>query len=468
MSPSGRPDAAQQEAARRLEVEKRVRQVEAEILARAPETHVDPSLDEIRAVMELLGDPQHTFPVIHLTGTNGKTTTARMVEALLREAGLTTGRFTSPHLHSFRERISIGGEPISAERLVEVYDEVLPMVQLADARSVERGGGRLNFFMMSVVLAYAAFADAPVDVGVVEVGLGGRWDATNVADGQVAVVTPVDLDHTRLLGDTVEEIATEKSGIIKPGAIAVSAVQERDVAEILVERSQEVGARPVFEGVDFGVVAREVALGGQLLTLKGLAGEYPEVFVPLHGEHMASNAAVALAAVEAFLGGGETALDADVVRAGFASVTSPGRLEVVRRSPTVLVDAAHNPAGARALRAALDDAFTFTRLVGVVAIFADKEPLEMLEILEPALDHVVVTRNSSPRSIPPDELGRIAVEVFGEDRVTVVRDLPDALDRAAGLAESTGDASGMGSGVLVTGSVVTAADARMLLGHTDT
>ena len=466
MSPSGRPDAAQVEAARRLEVEKRVRQVEAEILARAPETHIDPSLDEIAAVMELLGEPQRTFPVIHLTGTNGKTSTTRMIEALLRELGLTTGRFTSPHLHSFRERIAIGGEPISAERLIEIYDQVLPMVELADARSVERGGGRLNFFMMSVVLAYAAFADAPVDVAIVEVGLGGRWDATNVADGQVAVVTPVALDHTRLLGSTVEEIATEKSGIIKEGAIAVSSIQERDVAEILAERAEEVGARIVFEAGDFGVTSREVALGGQLLSFRGLAGEYDEVFLPLHGEHMASNAATALAAVEAFVGGGEQRLDPEVVRAGFGRVTSPGRLEVVRRSPTVLVDAAHNPAGMRALVAALEDAFTFTRLVGVVAIFGDKEPLEMLEILEPVLDHVVVTRNTSPRSISPRKLGEIAAEVFGEDRVTVVQDLPDALDRAAGIAESSGDTSSMGSGVLVTGSVVTAADARMLLGAT--
>ncbi|MEO3935576.1 folylpolyglutamate synthase/dihydrofolate synthase family protein [Dermatophilaceae bacterium Soc4.6] len=468
MSPSGRPDAAQVEAGRRLDVEKRVREVEAAILARAPETHVDPSLDEVAAVMELLGEPQHSFPVIHLTGTNGKTSTTRMVESLLRELGLTTGRFTSPHLHSFRERIAIGGDSLTAEQLIAVYDEVLPMVELADARSVEQGGGRLNFFMLSVVLAYAAFADAPVDVAVVEVGLGGRWDATNVADGQVAVITRVAIDHTRLLGSTIEQIATEKSGIIKPGAIAVSAVQERDVAEILVERAEEVGARIVFEGVDFGVVSREVALGGQLLTLKGLAGEYTEVFLPLHGEHMASNAATALAAVEAFLGGGEQALDPEVVRAGFAAVTSPGRLEIVRRSPTVLVDAAHNPAGIRALVAALEDAFTFTRLVGVVAIFADKEPLEMLEELEPVLDHVVVTRNTSSRSIRPDDLGAIAREVFGDDRVTVVRDLPDALDRAAGIAESSGDASGMGSGVLVTGSVVTAADARMLLGVTST
>jgi len=443
---------------------RRLLDVEQAILARTPETDIDPSLDTVRAAMDLLGDPQHAYPVVHLTGTNGKTSTTRMVESLLRAMGLTTGRFTSPHLHSFRERIAIGGEPISPERLIEVYDEVLPVVELVDQRAVAEGGSRLNFFMLSVVLAYAAFADAPVDVAVVEVGLGGRWDATNVADGQVAVITPVAIDHTRLLGSTVGEIATEKSGIIKPGAIAVSSVQERDVAEILVERAEEVGARVVFEGVDFGVTSREVALGGQQLSFRGLAGDYTEVFLPLHGEHQASNAATALAAVEAFVGGGEQRLDPDVVREGFANVTAPGRLEIVRRSPTVLVDAAHNPAGMLALRAALGDAFTFTTLVGVVAIFADKDPAAMLEILEPVLDHVVVTRNTSSRSIPPRRLGDIAVDYFGEDRVTVVDLMPDAIDQAVTLAEE----DGMGGGVLVTGSVVTAADARLLLGATDT
>jgi len=461
---SGRPDAGQVEAARRLEVEKRLREVEREILGRAPEHDVEPSLDRIRAVMELLGDPQRTFPVIHLTGTNGKTSTTRMIETLCREHGLTTGRFTSPHLHSVRERIAVAGQPISAERLLAVYDEVLPYIEVIDARSAESGGPRMTFFEVFVALAYAAFADAPVDVAVVEVGMGGGWDATNIADGSVAVITPIAIDHTHFLGTTVEEIAHEKSGIIKAGAIAVSSIQGEDVATILLDRSEEVGARVVFEANDFGVIAREVAVGGQQLSFTGLAGEYPDVFLPLHGAHQASNAAAALAAVEAFLGGGERRLDPDVVRDGFAKVTSPGRLEVVRRSPTVLVDAAHNPAGMTALVAALEDSFAFTRLVGVVGIFADKEPATMLEILEPLLEHVVVTRNSSPRSMSPRELGALATEIFGEDRVTVVQDLPDALEQAVTIAET----DGLGGGVLVTGSVITAADARMLLGSTET
>jgi dihydrofolate synthase/folylpolyglutamate synthase len=458
------PDAAQREAARRLEVRTRMREVEESILSRAPEHDLQPSLDRIRAVMELLGDPQRTYPVVHVTGTNGKTSTARIVEALLREMGLKTGRFTSPHLHSMLERIAISGAPIEPERFLAAYEEVIPFVEMVDARSVTEGGPAMTYFEVLVAVAYAAFADLPVDVAVIEVGMGGAWDATNVVDAPVSVVTPIDVDHRHFLGDTPEEIAGEKAGIIKEGSIAVSGVQEdRDAAEVLVERAAQVGARIVFEGSDFGGTERDVAVGGQQISLRGIAGEYPDLFLPLHGTHQAQNAAVAVAAVEAFVGGGEQALDIDVVRAGLARVESPGRLEVVRRSPTVLVDAAHNPAGVRALRQALSESFTFVKLVGVLAVMKDKDAVEMLEALEPAFDEVVVTRNSSPRSMSPRELGEIAADVFGEHRVTVVQDLPDALDRAAGLA----DEGGVGGGVLATGSVVTAADARMLLGVTD-
>ncbi len=438
----------------------RLAEVEAQIMGRAPEHDLVPTLDRVATVMELLGDPQRSFRVIHLTGTNGKTSTTRMIEALCREHGLRTGRFTSPHLHSMRERIAVDGEPVSAEVLVETWDEVAPIIDLVDARSAADGGPRMTFFEVLVVLAYAVFADAPVDVAVVEVGMGGRWDATNVADGDVAVVTPIDIDHTHFLGSTVEEIAAEKAGIVKPGAVLVTAAQDPAVAEILTERVEEVGARRYAADEDFGVVSREVALGGQLLGIRGLAGEYDEVFLPLHGEHQAANAALALVAVEAFLGGGERRLDPDVVRAGFAAVTSPGRLEVVRRSPTILVDAAHNPHGAAALRDALADAFSFARLVGIVAIFADKDAGAMLELLEPALDHVVVTRNSSPRSMNVARLGEIAAGIFGAERVSVVPALPDAIEEAVTLAE----AEGLGGGVVATGSVVTAADVRTLLG----
>ncbi|HEX5426744.1 MAG TPA: folylpolyglutamate synthase/dihydrofolate synthase family protein [Pedococcus sp.] len=457
------PDAAQREAARNLEVTKRMREVEEAILARAPEHDLQPSLDRIAAVMELLGDPQRSFPVIHLTGTNGKTSTTRIVETLLLEHGLRTGRFTSPHLHSMRERIALSGQPISAERFLAAYDEVLPFVEMVDARSATEDGPRMTYFEVLVAVAYAAFADAPVDVAVVEVGMGGAWDATNVADGSVAVVTPVALDHQHFLGHDVESIAIEKSGIIKAEALTVVGVQEPEVAQVLADRANEVGARIAFEGNEFGLLEREVALGGQQISVRSLTGDYTDLFLPLHGLHQVHNALLAIVAVEAFLGGGEQRLDPAVLREGLARVASPGRLEIVRRSPTVVVDAAHNPAGALALRAALEDSFNFARIIGVIAILKDKDATQMLEILEPVLDHVVVSRTTSPRAMAPAELGQLAGDIFGEDRVTVIESLPDALDTAAGLA----DEGGVGGGVLATGSVTTAAEVRMLLGATD-
>jgi len=459
----GRPDAAQQEAARGLEVKKRMRMAEEEILARAPEHDLEPSLDRVAAVMELLGDPQRTFPVIHLTGTNGKTSTTRIIESVLRELGLKTGRFTSPHLHSIRERIALSGEPISAEKFLAAYDDVLPFIEMVDARSAAEGGPRMTFFEVLVAVAYAAFADAPVDVAIVEVGMGGGWDATNVADGSVAVVTPVAIDHQHFLGSTLEDIAQEKAGIIKADAVAVVGVQEPEVAQILADRANEVGARIALEGNDFGLLTRDVGVGGQQLSIRGMAGDYTDLFLPLHGAHQAHNTVIALAAVEAFLGGGEQRLDPDIVRAGLAAVASPGRLEIVRRSPTVIVDAAHNTSGALALRNALEDSFNFARLIGVVAILKDKPATEMLEVLEPVLDHVVVTSTTSPRALRPEDLGELARDIFGEDRVTVVSSLPDALDTAAGLA----DEGGVGGGVVATGSVTTAAEVRMLLGTTE-
>jgi dihydrofolate synthase/folylpolyglutamate synthase len=457
------PDAAQREAARNLEVTKRMREVEEAILARAPEHDLQPSLDRIAAVMELLGDPQRSFPVIHLTGTNGKTSTTRIVETLLLEHGLRTGRFTSPHLHSMRERIALSGQPISAERFLAAYDEVLPFVEMVDARSATEDGPRMAYFEVLVAVAYAAFADAPVDVAVVEVGMGGAWDATNVADGSVAVVTPVALDHQHFLGHDVESIAIEKSGIIKAEALTVVGVQEPEVAQVLADRANEVGARIAFEGNEFGLLEREVALGGQQISVRSLTGDYTDLFLPLHGLHQVHNALLAIVAVEAFLGGGQQRLDPAVLREGLARVASPGRLEIVRRSPTVVVDAAHNPAGALALRAALEDSFNFARIIGVIAILKDKDATQMLEILEPVLDHVVVSRTTSPRAMAPAELGQLAGDIFGEDRVTVIESLPDALDTAAGLA----DEGGVGGGVLATGSVTTAAEVRMLLGATD-
>jgi dihydrofolate synthase/folylpolyglutamate synthase len=459
---SGRPDAAQRDAERKLEIRKRLREIEQSILMRAPEHDLQPSLDRIAAVMELLGDPQHAFPVIHVTGTNGKTSTTRMIERVLREMGLSTGRFTSPHLHNIRERIALNGNPIDAERFIASYEDVIPYIEMVDARSAADGDPQMTYFEVLVAIAFAAFADSPIDVAVVEVGMGGAWDATNVVEAKVAVVTPIAFDHERFLGSSMEDIATEKSGIIKAGSVLVSALQEPEVAEILVGRAQEVGATAAFEGNEFGILRREVAVGGQQLAIRGLGGDYDDLFLSLHGPHQGHNAAVALAAVEAFVGGGEHRLDIEVIRAGLAGATSPGRLEVVRRSPTVLVDAAHNPAGALALRTALEDSFNFAKVVGVIAILEDKDASTMLQILEPVLHEVVVTRTTSPRAISPDRLGRLATEIYGEGRVTVVDNLPDALDRAAGMA----DEEGFGGGVLATGSITTAAEVRMLLGVT--
>lgn len=465
---SGRPDAHVVEAERKLELRRRVTEIEAEILSRTPESNPEPSLDRVARCMELLGDPQRNFAMIHLTGTNGKTSTTRIVERILREMGLSTGRFTSPHLHDMRERISLNGEPIDAQRFVDVYDDVLPYIEMVDAESVAAGGVRMTYFEVVVVLAYAAFSDAPVDVAVVEVGLGGVWDATNVADGKVAVVTTISLDHTRLLGNSVEQIAEEKRGIIKAEAIAITAQQEPDVEEILAEQAEIVGARLVRQDVDFGVVELTQAVGGQQVTVRGLAAEYPDLLLPLFGPHQAQNLATAIAAVEAFVGGGEQPLDQEVLQTALADVTTPGRLEIVRRSPTIVVDSAHNPGGVAALARAVNESFTFTRLVGLLAVFADKDVEPMLEMLEPVLDAVVVTRTSSPRALAPEELGRMAREIFGEDRVHVVPGLVDAIDKAAELADSDGSGGGVGAGVLATGSVFTAAEVRAAVGVTST
>ena len=464
MARSGRPDAAQREAARKLEVTKRLREVEEAVLLRAPEHDLEPSLERISGLMDLLGQPQHAVPVIHVTGTNGKTSTSRIIGALLRELGLNPGRFTSPHLHDLRERITIGGEPILPEAFLEAYDHVLPFVEMVDLESAAVDAPPMTYFEVLTAVAYAAFADAPVDVAVVEVGMGGSWDATNVADGVVSVVTPVSVDHVHFLGSSLTAIATEKSGVIKADALTVSAVQDPDVTEILQERAAEVGARLALEGVDIGILARDVAVGGQLVSLRGLAGDYEDVLLSLHGAHQAQNALLAVAAVEAFLGGGQQRLPDEVVRDALAHVSSPGRLEIVRRSPTVIVDSAHNPAGAAALRQALNEEFTFARLVGVLAVLRDKDAEGILVELEPVLDHVVVSRTTSPRAMRPEALGDLAREVFGDHRVTVVRDLPDALDHASGLA----DEGGVSGGIVATGSVTTAADVRMLLGTTDT
>jgi dihydrofolate synthase/folylpolyglutamate synthase len=424
-------------------------------MERGVEWNFEPGLDRIAALMDLLGSPQHSYPVVHIAGTNGKSSTTRMIETLLRERNLRVGRFTSPHLVSMRERISVDGLPLSEERFAEVYEDIAPYLEMIDAQ-----GRRLSFFETLTAMAFAAFADAPVDVAVIETGMGGSFDATNVADGTVAVITPISLDHVNYLGPDVETIAGEKAGIIKPGAIAVIAQQELPAAQVLMRRATEMGATVAREGLEFGVISRELAIGGQLLHLKGLKGTYEEIVLPLYGAHQAGNAACALAAVEA-LTGGDDPLDSELVRQAFLQMRSPGRLEVVRRGPTVLVDAAHNPAGMRATLDAVQESFDFAKLIGVVAVSEDKDVEGMLDLLEPLMDEIVVTRNSSPRSMDVDDLAALAEEIFGMDRVHQVERMDGAIDRAIGLVDALGEFSG--AGVLITGSVVTAGDARLLL-----
>jgi len=436
-----------------------VRRVMTALAPRFPnENHMEPDLERIRLLLDLLGSPHKSYPAIHITGTNGKSSTARIVDSLLRAFGVRPGRYTSPHLESVTERITIDGHPLTAEKFGEVYDDIAPYIDMVDSRMPVP----MTFFEVLTGMAFAAFADAPVDAAVLEVGLGGLWDATNVVEAQTCVITPVGLDHVPLLGTTISEVAVEKAGIIHPGALVVLAAQPPEAATVLLARAVEVGATVAREGLEFGVVDRRAAVGGQLLTLQGLAGTYDEMFLPLFGAHQAQNAACAVAAVEAFLGGGESRqIDPDAVREGLADARSPGRLEVVRTSPTVVLDAGHNPHGMAATVRALSDSFSFTRLVGVVACLADKDVRGMLEVLDPALTSVVVTTNASPRAMPVDDLYALAVEVFGEDRVSAEDRLDDALDTAVQQAED--EAEYGGAGVIVTGSVVTVGEARILL-----
>ncbi len=449
-------------------------QVEHLLDQRWPETKIEPSLTRINALMELLGSPQLTYPCIHIAGTNGKTSVARMVDALLTALHRRTGRTTSPHLQAAIERISIDGKPISPALYVDTYRELEPFVQLVDAQSEADGGPAMSKFEVVTAMAFAAFADAPVDIAVIEVGLGGRWDATNVINAPVAVITPIGVDHAEYLGSDVATIAGEKAGIIKKhpddlvptDTVAVIAEQLPEAMEVLLEQAVRADAAVAREGSEFAVLSRQVAIGGQLLELQGLGGVYSDIFLPLHGAHQAHNAVIALAAVEAFFGAGASRqLDVDAVRAGFAAVSSPGRLERIRSAPTVFIDAAHNPAGAAALATALAEEFDFRYLVGVLGVMADKDVDGILAALEPVFDMVVVTHNGSPRAMEVSELALRAEQRFGPDRVVSASTLADAIEAATALVEEAGESERLsGTGIVVTGSVVTAGAARTLFG----
>lgn len=450
-------------------------QVEHLLDQRWPETKLEPSTTRIEALMEMLGSPQLSYPCIHIAGTNGKTSVARIVDALLTAFSRRTGRTTSPHLQSAVERIAIDNEPISPARYVEVYREIEPFVHIVDAQSQADDGPAMSKFEVLTAMAFAAFADAPVDVAVVEVGMGGRWDATNVVDAPVAVITPIGIDHAEYLGDTVAEIAAEKAGIIgaprgdlvPTDTVAIIGRQAPEAMEVLLAQAVQSDAAVAREDSEFAVLGRQVAIGGQVLQLQGLGGVYSDIFLPLHGEHQAHNAVVALAAVEAFFGAGsDRQLDIDTVRAGFAAAASPGRLERMRSAPTVFIDAAHNPAGAAALTDALGTEFDFRFLVGVLSVMGDKDVTGILTALEPAFDQIVVTHNGSPRALEVDALAMRAEEIFGPDRVVRAETLPDAIEVATALVEeSAAESDGLsGAGIVITGSVVTAGAARTLFG----
>jgi dihydrofolate synthase/folylpolyglutamate synthase len=405
--------------------------------------------------VDLLGSPQLTYPTIHIGGTNGKTTTSRMIDSLLFEMGLRTGRFTSPHLESYRERIAINGQPIDPKALIFSFNDIAAYLDFMDSKFDHP----VSFFEAMTALAFAAFAEHPIDVGVIEVGMGGEWDATNVVDADVSVIMPIDLDHTEYLGETIAEIAKTKAGIIKEGGFIVLAQQKPEAAVELLKKVAEVGADIAREGVEYAVESRTLAVGGQLLTIRTPKDTYEDIFLPLHGKHQASNAAAALVAVEAFFG--EQELDYEAVLAGFANAQSPGRCEVLHRDPTIIIDAAHNPHGAKALTETIQGEFTFDEVIGIFAAMGDKDVAGALVEFEKVMDSIIVTKNSSTRSMAVADVEQIASKIFGADRVFSAETLEDAIEKA--IKDSIRPLSEETIGILITGSVVTVGEARTIV-----
>ena len=431
----------------------KLREVEAALMARIPEHKLRPRLEPTRRAVELLGDPQKSYRVIHITGTNGKTTTARIIERILREHGLRTGRFTSPHLINLNERIALDGEPVDNEIIYEIFKDIEPALDMVDAELLAAGDSRLTFFEALAVLGFAVFADAPIDVLVLEVGMGGEWDSTNVADGDVAVFTPIDIDHVERLGHTIAEIATTKSGIIKPGSIVVSAPQQPDALAVLETKAGAIADELKLAGRDFELISQSESKTGLTFTVRGLTREYDLLFMPLHGKYQAQNAAVAIAAVEAFIGGGQVPIADDILRPALADVTSPGRLQVIAQNPRVILDAAHNPHGARSLGEALNTSFGAPHAVAVLSVLNDKDARELLSALDESIREFVITQSSSVRALPAAELGQLATEIFGAERVTVAEDFRDALAIAQGKLPA-----GENTAVVVSGSITLVGD----------
>lgn len=437
-----------------------VRALASELFARAPEHDFAPTLDRIEQLMDLLGAPQNAYPSIHVAGTNGKTSTSRMIDALLGAFDLRVGRFTSPHLRDVRERITVEGEPLSPAQFLAAWEDIAPYVAMVDEASTKAGGPRLSFFEVLTAMAFAAWADYPVDAAVVECGMGGTWDATNVIDSGIGVITAISLDHQQWLGDTIEQIAAEKAGIIKDKMTIVCQRQEPEALRIIEQRCRETDSVLRLEGRDWEVVACQSEGNGQILSLRTPTAVYADLYLPLHGEHQARNAGAALVAVEALMG--TEPLRSDLVDTGLQAVRSPGRLEVLRGSPTVVVDSAHNPGGAQALRGALEEVFDFGFAVGVYSAMRDKQVELVLAELEPVLDELVITQLGGPRAMPIEELEQIASDVFGPDRVHVRDELAEAIDRAAELVDLAKNPS-EDKGIVIFGSVVLAGDATNLL-----
>ncbi|WP_394281005.1 bifunctional folylpolyglutamate synthase/dihydrofolate synthase [Corynebacterium sp.] len=436
--------------------------VTEELAQRANEREIEPSTEKISLLLDFLGTPQQSYKVIHVAGTNGKTSAVRMIATLLEAFHRRVGYFVSPQISAVNDMISIDGQDMHPADFVRIYEEIAPFVEMVDARF----DIPLSKFEVLTAVAFAAFADAPVDVAVIEAGMGGLWDSTNVADADVNVITPIGLDHTDYLGETIAEIAENKAGIIRnPNAVAVIAAQPEEALEPILQRAVEVDAAVARYGSEFTVADSAIAVGGQTVQLRGLGGLYDDIFVPLSGAHQAANAAVALAAVEAFFGAHSGhQLDQDTIRRGFAAVEVPGRLQRMDTTPTTFVDATHNPAGAQALAAALERDFNFTTLIGVVGVLEDKDAAGILRALEPVLSVVVVAGLSSSRAMDPYELAELAREIFGDDRVFVDDTLAGAYATARELAleEMGGDEAQSGTGIVLTGSGQVVAQAHPL------
>jgi dihydrofolate synthase/folylpolyglutamate synthase len=434
----------------------KVAAIEQALIKRWPENKIEPSLDRISALTDLLGSPQLSYPTIHIAGTNGKTSISRMIDALMSELGYRTGRFTSPHLESFLERISIKGQPIDPAEFIKNFNDIALYLELVDSKQPHQ----ISYFEALTALAFVAFAEHPVDVGVIEAGLGGEWDATNVVQSQVSVMTPIGLDHMDYLGNTLEEIAQTKAGIFKPESNVVLAAQTPEVAKVLMAQVAKVSAIPFREGIEFSLANRAIAVGGQLISINGLYGLIEDIFLPLYGAHQANNAAVALAAVEAFAG---VQLDSDLVRSAFSKVTSPGRCEVIHRDPTVIIDAAHNPHGAKAITNTISSEFDFETVIGVVAVLGDKDAAGILAELSQVVDYLVVTQSSSARALPANELAQIAKQFFTAEQIEVIPELRGAITYATEKANLANQVSEGVNAVLITGSVVTAGEARAIV-----